>query len=470
MTTAPRITRTESSRSMNGADSRSEVVSISSRAKISNQRSSVKMKFVLSLKEIREGNTLIVDHVLFETVIAVAITANCIILGIEVDSDLGLAGVIIQICFAALWFVEVGLKICCYGPSKYFWNTWDLLDFVVAVITAVDAFVLPFVLESGNSSSTARAIRIIRIIRVVRLLKLIREVWLLCLGLVKAAIALSSVLLLAILVVYVFGILFTYLVGKGCHDAEDVFEGCDEMYGTLPKSMYSLFEVMTLEMSSVRPMVAKNPWMQIPVLMFVVCSSFGLLNVIMGVIVEQVLEASRCNAEILAQQKEERQRLEMESLRDIFAQADRDKSGTVSQREFLGVCKGKDVQGIFADIDLPVSRNRLAERVFDVLDGESQGELSIDDFVDRVMTLKQEGRRLKDDQTLLLMDVRALNRRMVRLESRMDKLQDGPSLQDVMYSIACLRSEIAAIPRTAAENADACFGEDIFATSDTKSL
>lgn len=415
------------------------------------------MSHLLSFEEVRSGDQLFVDHILFDATIAGLIVLNAAILGIEVDFELGLAGQVVQAIFAAIWTIEAVWKMCSYGIIEYLCSS-NLFDFVICLLAVVDAWILSFINTDTDISrfTVVRMIRVARILRVVRLLKMSRSLWLLITALAKSLSALGWILFLTLLFIYTFAILFSILVGKDCH--EDVQpsdpwpETCAELYGSLPKSMYTLFEVMTLEMQGVRATVIHNPLTALPFLVFMTITSFGLLNVVMGVIVDQVLDASRTNEEYMEKMRTARQRLEMELLHDIFSSADSDGSGLVSLKEFQDVCARSDVQALFEELELPVSRKRLATRLFEVLDADSKGEMDVSVFLERTFTLKHDGKQLQQDQTMLLIDVRHLSRRLDMFEkeqahqatvlARLEEQQDSHTalLQEILANLQELKS------------------------------
>lgn len=393
------------------------------------------------VSDLREGRKPIVEYLLFDALIAIFTVVNCLVIGLEVDADLGLPGDIIKNMIVAVWIFEAILKIVTYGLKNYFFDTSNVFDFSLALLALTDLWVFGLLFPSGaaqlNSLTTVKMLRLSKLIRVVRLLKFFRELWLLCLGLVRASGALGWVLILIFLVIYSFAILFTLLVGKECSTAHGPFEDwaeCSDLYGSMWKSMYTLFEVMTLELGPVRPLILRHPWMLLAILAFVMITSFGLLNIIMGIIVDQVLESANENKDRLEDEEEERRLLELEMLRDIFSKTDDDNNGFVTLDEFEDICQRPDVQALFAELGLPVSRKRLATRFFHVIDFESKGEIDVDVFVERTGFLMREGKSAGDDPTLLLMDVRSLDRRLDRFERN-----TAGRLQDVMDNITSLR-------------------------------
>lgn len=373
-----------------------------------------------------EGQTLI-HTPLFNGIVGFAVALNAILMGIEIDYSLGMFGIICEHLFTVIWSVEMVLRMYYQKFFGYFRSKWNQMDFLLAWLSIFDAWILPWVGANNDALRRLSVLRVLRIIRIVRLVKVLRsfhELWLLVNGLITALTALSWVLLLVIIIIYVGGLFMATVVGTEC-GAEGVyaeFGDCEDMFGTMLGSMYTLFQVLTLEswsMAVARPVMKEKPWLVIFFILFLYLTTFGLMNIVMGVIVEQVIQASKENEEKVKRQKEARQRNEIKILCGIFEEADKDGGGTVDAEEFATLCKRKDVQKIFEDLELPVSRQRLAMRLFEVLDGEGHGEMKIHDFLEATTRLKNEGRGLIRDPTLLLMDVRYLGRRINRLEKEL---------------------------------------------------
>merc|ERR1719316_267405 len=71
-------------------------------------------------------------------------------------------------------------------------------------------------------------------------------------------------------------------------------------FGTVPASMYTLFQMVTLENWAdgvARHVVSNQPMMALFFLVFLLLTTFGLLNLVVGVIVENTLTAAANNEE-----------------------------------------------------------------------------------------------------------------------------------------------------------------------------
>ena len=66
-----------------------------------------------------------------------------------------------------------------------------------------------------------------------------------------------------------------------------------EWFGSLPRSLYSLFQVMTLEswsMGIVRPVMDVYPWAWAFFVPFIIIATFTILNLFIGIIVSTMQE------------------------------------------------------------------------------------------------------------------------------------------------------------------------------------
>jgi len=175
-------------------------------------------------------------------------------------------------------------------------------------------------------------------------------------------------------------------------------------------------------------------------------TTFGTMNLVVGVLVDHIMRSTQEDEIKMEKAKERAQKHELGVLKKIFQEADTTGDGTVDITEFMEVCASKDVQAHFQVLDIPVGRRRLAKRVFEVLDAEGTGQMSIVQFIDRVKQLKAEGKGLSKDQTLLLMDVRHLSRRLQKLAKH---ITPEEAAEDARPSMAITPGHSPALPKAA---------------------
>lgn len=203
------------------------------------------------------------------------IILNAVILGIQ-TSDAAVAHVgdllegvdkLILTAFVA----EIVLKLVAFGP-KFFRSGWNVFDFAIIGIAIVPA---------GNQLSILRTLRILRALR---LLSTVKRLRMLVESLMRALPGIGWSAALLAMVFYIFGVMGTELFG----------ERFPQWFGSLGSSLYSLFQVMTLEswsMGIARPIMDVYPYAWVFFVPFILISSFMVLNLFIAIIVSATQEA-----------------------------------------------------------------------------------------------------------------------------------------------------------------------------------
>jgi len=200
---------------------------------------------------------------------------NAVILGMETSQIImARAGDLIllldQICLA-IFVVELALKLIAYRV-QFFRNGWNIFDFVIVAGSLVPA---------AQGLSALRALRILRVLRVISAAPSLRRV---VEGFVTALPGMGSVFLLMALIFYIGSVIATKLFASTF----------PEWFGTLPRSGYSLFQIMTLEswsMGIVRPVMEVYPLAWGFFIPFIMVTTFAVVNLLVGLIVNSMQDA-----------------------------------------------------------------------------------------------------------------------------------------------------------------------------------
>lgn len=202
------------------------------------------------------------------TVLAL-IVANAVILGLEtapaVMAEWGLVLNAIDHAILAVFVVEIAARIAVLRGA-FFRNPWGVFDFVVVAIALVPA---------SGPFAVLRALRVLRVLRILTVVPSMRHV---VGGLLGAIPGLASIGAVMGLIFYVMAVIATNLFGAGF----------PEWFGGLGRSLYTLFQVMTLEswsMGIVRPVMEQHPYAWIFFIVFILIATFTMLNLFIGVIV-----------------------------------------------------------------------------------------------------------------------------------------------------------------------------------------
>lgn len=162
----------------------------------------------------------------------------------------------------------------------------------------------------------------------------------------------------------------------------------EERFGTIPRSMYSLFELMTLEgwHEVGRPLVMKQPLMFFFLFSFIMIFTFGLLNMIVGMVVEKTMAEARKMEELDERDKRMKMAKELAHIKKAFLDADADGSGMVTAAEFEEALQSNEevLESLHA-MHIPQSD---ARELFWILDADNSGSLNLQEFLDGILKVR----------------------------------------------------------------------------------
>lgn len=219
---------------------------------------------------LRAGLAKFIENRNFSRFITFVILANAVTLGLETSSSMvarfGDFLTVIDSIALVIFLIEIFLKLSLYGPS-FFRAGWNIFDFVIVSIALIPA-IGPF--------SVLRTLRVLRVLRLVSVVPQMRRV---IAALFHAIPGMASIMAVLLIIFYVASVLVTRLFG---HEFEILF-------GSIGASMYTLFQIMTLEGWSeevVRPVMGVYPWSWLFFIPFIIITSFAVLNLFIGIIVD----------------------------------------------------------------------------------------------------------------------------------------------------------------------------------------
>jgi len=188
--------------------------------------------------------------------------------------------------------------------TKAFKDMWMYLDFFLVSIAAADVFSLLQMLNMGNANmfSVVRAFRMVRLVRVIRLVRLLRELWLLVQGMLAALRILMWTIILLVMLLYVYAIMMCETVGiidnpgaaLGMPGAAGD-EWVRVRWGSITRSMFTLAQLVTLDgwMAEMRPFWDHSPWVCCLLMLFLVITALGIMNLVVGVMCQTSIAVSR---------------------------------------------------------------------------------------------------------------------------------------------------------------------------------
>mmetsp|Transcript_86400 Transcript_86400/g.197047 ORF Transcript_86400/g.197047 Transcript_86400/m.197047 type:complete len:369 (+) Transcript_86400:1-1107(+) len=191
-------------------------------------------------------------------------------------------------------------------------------------------------------------------------------------------------------------------------------------FGTIGRSMYTLFCVATLaEFTEIgRPVLQKQPGMLLFFFTFAIFTTFGVMNVIIGVIVESTMSAAK-DLDAKLEKLEMRMKLErLQELRDLVFEMDTDDSKTISVAEIDKGLQDDVIRDTFDKLDLPP--DFTANDIFTLLDRDGDGLVTTAEFMCSMFSLINNN----DFQTKCNVHVslNMINRRVIRCFQMLERL------------------------------------------------
>lgn len=386
------------------------------------------------IRRYRSVSVSFVAHHGIEGVIGFFIVLNAVVIGLEIEVgridanfEDRVPWFIAQNILTVMFCVEFAYRIHLDGVS-FFRNSWNATDSLLLMMSITSTWILAFIEPSAGISlyvlsTSVRLLRILTVGRLVRIFVASRGLWLVVSGFVDAIRTLFWVSILVMFILYACAVFLTITIGQDelTYGPYKIISGgwdYQEYFGTVPRSMLTLFQIMTLDdwaNGIARHVMSNQPAMAIFFILFVIITAYGIMNVVVGIIVERTLASAKLNEERNQRNQEKERARVLHDLREIFEFADKDKSGTLTIDEFRSALRQPEVERKLKLIDLPVSD---AEELFNVLDGDGSGELSVEEFIGGCIRLK--GPAKSKDLLAVQVFIQSLGNKMATIEQLLD--------------------------------------------------
>ncbi len=219
-----------------------------------------------------------IEKPFFQQAIVTLIVLNSVLIGFETsDKYMDMFGVYIDTIDKIILYIfvfEILLKLYAYGGA-FFKDTWNLFDALIIGISIVPSL--------GASFAVLRALRIVRTLR---LLKNIPKLKLIIESLLHSIPSIGWIGVLLLIIFYIFSIIGNTLFGASF----------PEYFGSLSKTIFTLFQVMTLESWAsgiARPIISVEPFAGIYFVVFILIATYTTLNIFIAIVVNTMNELHR---------------------------------------------------------------------------------------------------------------------------------------------------------------------------------
>ncbi|MCL2423339.1 MAG: ion transporter [Micrococcales bacterium] len=218
--------------------------------------------------------TRLVEHDWFDKVIMTVIVINAVVLGMETSQSVMERHehtlTTLNHVFIGIYVAEMILKLVAYRLT-YFRSGWNVFDFVIVMTSLA---------PTGGVFSGLRILRILRVLRILRLVSGLKPLRKIVSSISRSLPGIGWTVLLMMIVYYVFAIVGIHLFRE---DAPDRFD-------TLGAAFATLFQLTTLDNweTIVVPLADVHGWAWAYFLLFIIMTSFVLINVILGIVVDSL--------------------------------------------------------------------------------------------------------------------------------------------------------------------------------------
>ena len=193
-----------------------------------------------------------------------------------------------------IFTIEIAIKLYVYGKS-FFKDGWNNFDFILIAMSWI---------PTGGVFSSFRVFRVLRALRALRLVTRLQKLRLIVQAIIESIPNVLWACLLLLLIFYIFSIMGTTMYGEEFSD----------YFGTIGKSMITLFQMVTLDdwaAGVARPICSIHPFGWIYFVSFILISSFVVMNVIVGVIVNAIGEISE-KSKLMRERKNRKLKTDLE--------------------------------------------------------------------------------------------------------------------------------------------------------------
>ena len=227
---------------------------------------------VIAAPTLRARCRQFIEHNTVQRMLLALILINAVILGMEtMPGVMAAAGsylLALDKAILVVFVVEIAIRLFVHRLA-FFKDGWSVFDFIVVGIALVPA---------SGPFAVLRALRVLRVLRVLTFVPSMRKI---VGALIQSLNGMLSIAMVLALIYYVAAVMVTKLFGQAFPD----------WFGSLGASLYTLFQVMTLEswsMGIARPVMEQFPYAWAFFVPFILIATFTMLNLFIAVIVNAV--------------------------------------------------------------------------------------------------------------------------------------------------------------------------------------
>ena len=237
-------------------------------------------------------------------VITAVILFNAVILGLMTNKALytqygALLDSLDEACLV-IFTIELAIKLVAQR-HRFFFSSWNIFDFITVGSSLVFSF------------GAVSALRVFRVFRLFKVISSFGKLRLIVIALIETLPSMYWISMLLAIIFYIYTILGYNLYGEEFGD----------LFGTFGMSVFTLFQTMTLESWAsqiARPIMDAHPYAWIYFVSFTLITTFVMMNLVVGVVVESINKVSQMEKEEQAAREREKAQQDEEVVENLNAE------------------------------------------------------------------------------------------------------------------------------------------------------
>eukprot|EP00930_Biecheleria_cincta_P014292 TRINITY_DN12364_c0_g1_i1.p1 TRINITY_DN12364_c0_g1~~TRINITY_DN12364_c0_g1_i1.p1 ORF type:complete len:609 (+),score=138.12 TRINITY_DN12364_c0_g1_i1:48-1874(+) len=357
---------------------------------------------------------LMMDDLNFTVAVSVVCVANMFVLGSRADykcatnhctdDTTNLLWALSDQLFTALFVIEILVRFVEAKPRRFFCgertkvthklHMVNCIDVVIVFLRVLDCWILTpaGVDQNLKNISTFRIMRLMQLAGHLRRFKAFTEFYLVLSSVGETLRTLLWNAVLILLSTWVLAILMRMAVmgldDSGAFNMRRAGWTFTDYWGSVGSCFLSLVQLLFRDRwgdALLWPLIEKSPSLLFVFIPFYCLGSLALMNSVTGVVVECTLSSSKANEELEAKERSKVDELVMQSLRQIFMEADTDGSGELDREELHEAMRSYRVRDRLKHLQLPF---RDLDMLFMLLDEDGTGLIKCDKFFRGVAKLR----------------------------------------------------------------------------------
>jgi len=400
----------------------------------------------------------IVHSTTFRAIMSGAVIANTLYLGMRVHWEMTniLAGQYdprtekifesIQLAFFVLFTSEIVIRLAAEqkqffcGPARN-WNIFEVICLFSMAVDVIDIEDLSQVISSVSALRLLRLLRILRAARAVRIFQFMKQLRLMLFSVVSCLISMMWAILLLFLIICLFAL---FLEDSALQELIDMKKGnmtgpetpldpSNPMVVSLSTHWNGMLQAIVSLIYSIsggadwgdlaEPFWIIPPFCGVAYLAFVILTIFGLLNVLVGIFVQEASELTKWDKDFVVDAFVQKRKEQQKEICDLFDSMDLDQTGKITFQEMAKALQKDNIAAYFQHLEVDIQK---VEVLFHVLDSNGDGAIQKDEFLAGLRKL--HGHANATDVADMILEEQKMNRKLDTMGTiicqRIDSLQE----------------------------------------------